>query len=74
MRLREFRDSPTCCELFWGPGGSVRVLFEFFRVFGLTMVVVKGREVLWLKEAFPNLPQTTIISMHQASLGSANTS
>ena len=30
--------------------------------------------LLQLKEAFPNLPQTTIISMHQASLGSANTS
>ena len=28
-------------------------------------------QLLQLKEAFPNLPQTTIISMHQASLGSA---
>ena len=27
--------------------------------------------LLQLKEVFPNLPQTTIISMHQASLGSA---
>jgi len=105
-------------------------LIEFFGIFGLTMVVVKGREVLLtsktiqvqmalppvplaskskpkaklfaqavkanvsqqtprfapassyedflhllqLKEAFPNLPQATIISMHQASLGSANAS
>ena len=30
--------------------------------------------LLQLKEAFPNLPQATIISMHQASLGSANAS
>ena len=30
--------------------------------------------MLQLKEAFPNLPQATIISMHQASLGSANAS
>ena len=30
--------------------------------------------LLQLKEAFPNLPQATIISMHQASLGGANAS
>jgi len=30
--------------------------------------------LLQLKEAFPNLLQTTIISMHQASLGSAEAS
>ena len=30
--------------------------------------------LLQLKEAFPNLSQATIISMHQASLGSANAS
>jgi len=30
--------------------------------------------LLQLKEAFPNLPQATIISIHQASLGSANAS
>jgi len=30
--------------------------------------------LLQLKEAFPNLSQTTIISMHQTSLGSANAS
>ena len=30
--------------------------------------------LLQLKKAFPNLPQATIISMHQASLGSANAS
>ena len=30
--------------------------------------------LLQLKEVFPNLPQATIISMHQASLGSANAS
>jgi len=30
--------------------------------------------LLQLKEAFPNLPQATIISMYQASLGSANAS
>ena len=45
MRLRESGDSPTCCELSWGPGGSVGFLFEFFRVFRLTIVMVKGREV-----------------------------
>ena len=30
--------------------------------------------LLQLKEVFPNLPQATIISMHQASLGGANAS
>ena len=30
--------------------------------------------LLQLKEAFPNLPQATIIFMHQASLDSANAS
>ena len=30
--------------------------------------------LLQLKEVFPNLPQTTIISIHQASLGSTNAS
>ena len=30
--------------------------------------------MLQLKEAFPNLPQATIISMHQASLGVARAS
>ena len=30
--------------------------------------------LLQLKEAFPNLPQAIIISIHQASLGSANAS
>jgi len=49
MRFRESGDSPTCCELFWRPGGSVGFLFEFFRLFGLTMVVVKGREVTMVK-------------------------
>jgi len=43
--FREFGDSPTCCELSWRPGGSVGSLIEFFEIFGLTIVVVKGREV-----------------------------
>ena len=47
-RFRESGDSPTCCELSWRPGGSVKFLFEFFRIFRLTMVVVKGREVMSL--------------------------
>jgi len=45
MRFREFGNSPTWCELSWRPGESVGFLFEFLGIFGLTMVVVKGREV-----------------------------
>jgi len=45
MRFRESEDSPTYFELSWRPGGSVGFLFEFFGIFGLTMVVVKEREV-----------------------------
>jgi len=45
MRFRKSEDSPTCCELSWRPEGSVGFLFEFFGIFGLTIVVVKEREV-----------------------------
>ena len=39
------------------PGGSVGFLFEFLGIFGLTMVVVKGREE-GLTEVEPRLPQS----------------
>ena len=45
-RFRESGDSPTFCELSWRLGGSIGFLFEFFGIFGLTMMVVKRREVV----------------------------
>jgi len=57
MRLRKSGDSPTCYELFWRPGRSVEVLFEFFRIFRLTMVVVKEREV-------PGKPTPWLSALH----------
>ena len=46
-RLREFEDSPTCCELSWRPEGSVGFLFKCFGIFELTMMVVKERGYGW---------------------------
>ena len=45
-------DLPTCCELSWRLGESVRFLFETFGFFELTMVVVKGREGFFFKCRF----------------------
>ena len=45
-RLSESGDSPTHCELSWIPGGSVEFLIDLFRIYELTMVVVREREVL----------------------------
>jgi len=44
-KFRESGDSPTHFELSWIPGGSVGFLIDLFRIFELTMVVVRGREV-----------------------------
>jgi len=42
--------------------------------FALTLSYENFFHLLQLKEAFPDLPQATIISMHQASLGVARAS
>jgi len=53
-RLSESRDSPTHCELSWIPGGSVGFLIDLFRIFELTMVVVRKRGV-WKERIYvPN--------------------
>jgi len=51
MGFRESGDSPTHFELSWRLGESVGFLFEFFRIFGLTMIVVKGREVAGIRSS-----------------------
>jgi len=43
-RFRESGDSPTYFELSWRPEGSVEFLIDLFRIFELTMVVVRERE------------------------------
>ena len=42
-------------ELSWRPGGSVGFLFEFLGIFGLTMVVVKGREEIAISSPSPDV-------------------
>jgi len=44
-KFRESGDSPTHCELFWRPGGSIGFLIDLFGFFKLTMVVVREREM-----------------------------
>ena len=41
--MSESGDSPTHCELSWILGGSVGFLIDLFRIFELTIVVVRGR-------------------------------
>jgi len=45
-KFRESGDSPIRFELSWRPGGSVGFLIDLFRIFELTMVVVREREVV----------------------------